>query len=256
MREWNYPSVVRVCGGVPEDRVDLARQVLGHFPDLASGTVALLDTTNYDRWTGGLWARGGPLGVEMDLTEAPAFFEPHVLDQYRSARKWRNLVWISRRVARDRSAVELAWTVAHELRHVQQRRHLAILSKCNELIARNLESLGRPNLNIEIPAELDAELTAWKLCRARFGPAEADAYPQEQAAAGPSAPCYERLLQVGPDHLFELIQTTHALMEQDVSLMVQTVERICEVSSRQAHAAIMDFLSQLAVASELPGSAE
>ena len=103
-----------------------------------------------------------------------------------SAPQCRHFIWMSRRVCLD-SKAKFTWVLAHELQHLAQRVSDKLTAQVNGLLRRAYPEVGPPGrLQIDFPAEFDAELAARDAARILLGETALETYLalQQRTPAG------------------------------------------------------------------------
>ncbi|MBI3912160.1 MAG: hypothetical protein HY320_14670 [Armatimonadetes bacterium] len=191
----------------------------------------LLDSEEELRLKKSPWKRTGILGALIPLDHPAGGDINHpVVSRLLEAGKHTVCLWIARRVCRHRCAAEFAWVVAHELRHAQQRQTCPVMLGADRLALRpHLRQLSLPRLEITLPSELDADLTAWRVTRSILGQAVADAYVREQAEDGPAMDCYRALQAMDSDEPYDAPQETLALLRHHRRRLTCLIRESCDL---------------------------
>ncbi len=112
--------------------------------------------------------------------------------------------------------IEFIWTLAHELKHLQQDLISTILSKAGNFLRNTLGNIeiDEQKVDLIIPIELDAELAAWRATRIFFGNKTADLYVLNNSKSGERRESFQFLLSYDPDQRYDVIDNTIRLLKK------------------------------------------
>ena len=196
-------------GPLDPEREARVREVSSYFSIRAPLGIAL-DDEDYPElpWP---WTAQGlhlPVRYEGVPPSAPEFIQRQV----RSMR-FDHLVWTSGRVTRTVDDLEFTWILAHELRHAEQGWPL---NRETGRLWRGLQRIrpGEAGSWAEVPAEVDAELAAWRVTRAIFGATGADAWVERRTREGERTGFFQLLRELGPRGDYEPYEETVKVIER------------------------------------------
>lgn len=177
---WEAATTVIDRAGVPENRKMLAGQVISCFDVPPKGVAIVMDGGDYQEHP--TWRNKA---VHLNLK--PGCVEPdspgHLVELVNSG-DYSNLVWLSRRISLA-GDINFTWTLAHELRHLENGLKDSNLSLAGAFLFHTLGfiAIEEPKVDLTVPTELDAELAAWRVTRKIIGKKAADSYLQNQVAS-------------------------------------------------------------------------
>ena len=179
-----------------------------------TGVALVFDAENYgdDRFYKVCW---GASALHMDIKNGGSheLSPDHLLD-FMESRDYSDLVWLSKSAC-EQPDLAFAWILSHEFRHLQQNRMSPTLSKATYFMRSCLDKINvEPRTTNQVPAEFDADLSAWRTCREIFGIAESDAYVSSNASAGERPEDFRLLSQRGPETRFEVVLATIEFLRQ------------------------------------------
>ena len=149
------------------EKRELIDAVVEHFSIEATGLCILLDDNDHEGYPNRRYA---DRAFYMDIVDGgiEEMSPDYVLEAMLSP-TCRHFIWMSRRACLD-SLAGFTWILAHEIQHLVQRASDKLVAQINGLLWRAYPGVGQPgSLQIDFPAEFDAELSARDAVRALLG---------------------------------------------------------------------------------------
>lgn len=143
--------------GFSQQRADLVSEVMMYFEIPSHGVCIVFDDSDYGDINMGIWSANRALYKNVEVFEREDISPEHLLE-IMNERSHAHLVWCSKRVGLSND-IDFAWTLAHELRHLEQDYRNPLISRVNNFLYKAVD-LSPANGWWGLPAELDAELTA------------------------------------------------------------------------------------------------
>jgi len=136
-----------------------------------------LDADDYENYPNPIWRNQGlHLNVRLGGIEE---MSPEYLLEIMESRKYSNLIWLSKRICAS-DLMKFLWVASHEFKHFSQDTISHELSVANTFLYNVLGDkriqIDEPRVAMTIPAEFDAELSAFKTIIKIFGTIEAEKY--------------------------------------------------------------------------------
>ena len=164
--------------GISGEKRGLIDELMDHFGVNSTGLCILLDDSDHEKYIN---KRYCDRAFYMDIVDGgiEEMSPDYVLDAM-NAPSCLQFIWLSRRACLG-SLAGFTWTLAHELQHLVQRTSDKLVAQINGLLRRAYPQIGQPNsLQIDFPAEFDAELGAREAVQALLGDTVLNKYLSEQ----------------------------------------------------------------------------
>ncbi len=180
--------------GISDEKRMLLDAVVNHFGVGATGLCVLLDNSDHEGYVNRRYAdRAFYMDIEDGGIEEMS--PDYVLEVMRSP-TCRHFIWMSRRACLD-SQAGFTWILAHEMRHLAQRASDKLVAQINGLLRRAYPNVGRArSLQIDFPAEFDAELSAREAVRALLGEHALESYLAVQRQTADGRRYFERFREI------------------------------------------------------------
>lgn len=216
---WNRTTLIHDGCGLADRKKNLLTQLRTRYEIPEAGVALVFDAEDYgnDRFYKGCW---GVSALHMDIKDGGIQeISPSHLLRLMESGDYSDLVWLSK-YACEQPNLAFAWILSHEFRHLQQNRMSLMLSKATYFMRFCLHAIDiEPKTTDQIPAELDADLSAWHTCREVFGNAKSDGYVSSSVSAGDRPEDFKLILEHGLEAQFEVVGATIEFLRQHKSQM-------------------------------------
>ena len=199
---------------------DILEQVLLKFAVPPAGVAFVFDNDDYDKYLNTVWRDNQALHMNIQLGGVEEMSPRHLVDIMKS-KKHAHLVWLSRRICGG-PAMQFAWVLAHELRHLEQDCLSHALSRAGHFLqsAFCFMPIDEPRICVTIPTELDAELAARRTVSSIFGLAETNRYIALEVEARDRPECYRVLPEINLKEEYDVVgKTLRMLMKYRQQLL-------------------------------------
>ena len=174
---WDSQTKIVDRAGVSADKGQYLEKLLLEYSIPKKGVVIILANEDYVDYFNPIWRNQGlHLNIRLGGIEE---MSPEYLLKIMESNKYSNLVWISKRINTG-DAIKFVWVASHEFQHLKQDAISHNLSVANTFLFNVLGDskiiIDEPKNAIMIPAEFDAELSAFKSTKMIFGAIETEKY--------------------------------------------------------------------------------
>ena len=214
---WNHRTNIDCFATLPNGKSRLCLNICGRFRIPTNGVAIIFDEFDYHQselYLESIWIR---LGNHLNLQEGDGFNEtsPPKIRNLIYSLKYSHLIWLSKRAWKTED-IEFAWTLSHELRHLEQDLENHFLSLAGNLLVSSLKGLKieEPKLWIIIPTELDAELAAWRTVNKIFNPQRVNLHLNYQGNLGENKEHFQLLTMHNPDNFYDVRVNTIELLQK------------------------------------------
>jgi len=192
----------------------LIKKVISYFNVPAKGVAIVIDNKCYKNSYNPTWrcSKANHMNIKDGGIEK---ISPEPLLKIMKSKQYSHLIWVSGGISKSKD-IKFMWTLAHELRHLEQDLISIILSKAGKFLRNTLGNIeiDEQKIDLIIPTELDAELAAWRVTRNIFGNKIADLYVLNNSKSGERKESFQFLLSYDPEQKYNVIGNTIRLLKK------------------------------------------
>jgi len=200
---------------VSGEKKGFVHRTCSYFTIPPKGIVLFFDKFNYKKYEKrSIWRN---FGNHLNIEHGDGSYSrlPKKIEIIIKSKRYSHMVWLSQR-AWNNSKIDFIWNLSHELQHLHQDIKNRSLSLAGNFLYNNLSGMDieEPKIQTTVPTEMDAELTAWRICRELCGKQIADLYVCRNANAGKKQELFRDLLKHDPDEKYDVILKTISLLRK------------------------------------------
>ena len=200
--------------GVSSSRRNLADRILAKFSIPDTGVIIVFERDDYTNDLITIWGRDR-MALHLNIKDGIVEMSPDHLLILMKSKDYDQLIWLSRQTCESED-IEFTWILSHELRHLEQELHSNALSKATYFLSMTLGmvNLKEPKVQNTIPAELDANLKAWRVTREILEEKLVDDYIENRSISGTHKEDFKMLKTYNPEAHYEVIERTLDIMKK------------------------------------------
>ena len=174
---WNSQTEIIYRTDVGSIKKEHLENLMVLFSIPSKGILIVIDDDDYKDYPNPIWRNQG-LHLNIRLGGIEEMSPEHLLDIMESG-KYSNIIWFAKRICAG-DLLSFVWVASHEFQHFLQDKTSHDLSVANTFLYSVLGDkklqIDEPRVAMSIPAEFDAELSAFKTITNIFGATEAEKY--------------------------------------------------------------------------------